>query len=60
MVLSPEEIYERKLSRQELYAAINCLPEKQAYRIYAHYFLGIRKTEIARIEGANKSLECEV
>jgi RNA polymerase sigma-70 factor (ECF subfamily) len=57
LVLSPEEIYERKLSKQELYAAINSLPEKQAKRIYAHFFLGISKAEIARIEGVNK---CQV
>ena len=55
LVLSPEEIYERKLSNQELYAAINSLPEKQAKRIYAHFFLGMSKAEIARIEGVNKS-----
>ena len=54
LVLSPEEIYERKLNRQELYAAINSLPEKQAKRIYAHYFLGMSKAEIARIEGVSK------
>jgi len=57
LVLSPEEIYERKLSKQELYAAINSLPEKQAKRIYAHFFLGMSKAEIARIEGVNK---CQV
>lgn len=57
LVLSPEEIYERKLSKRELYAAINSLPEKQAKRIYAHFFLGMRKAEIARIEGVNK---CQV
>lgn len=55
LVLSPEEIYERKLSNQELYAAINSLPEKQAHRIYAYFFLGINKTEIARIEGVSKT-----
>lgn len=54
LVLSPEEIYERKLSKQELYAAINSLPEKQAKRIYAHFFLGMSNAEIARIEGVNK------
>jgi RNA polymerase sigma-70 factor (ECF subfamily) len=54
LVLSPEEIYERKLSRQELYAAVNSLPEKQAKRIYAHFFLGMSKAEIARMEGVNK------
>lgn len=57
LVLSPEEIYERKLSKQELYAAINSLPEKQAKRIYAHFFLGMSKAKIARIEGVNK---CQV
>lgn len=54
LVLSPEEIYERKLSNQELYAAINSLPEKQAKRIYAHFFLGMSKAEIARMEGVSK------
>ena len=54
LVLSPEEIYERKLSNQELYAAINSLPEKQAKRIYAHFFLDMSKAEIARIEGVSK------
>jgi len=55
LVLSPEEIYERKLSKKELYAAINRLPEKQAKRIYAHFFLGMSKAEIARIEGVSKT-----
>ena len=55
LVLSPEEIYQRKLSNQELYAAINSLPEKQMKRIYAHYFLGMSKAEIARIEGVDHS-----
>ncbi len=55
LVLSPEEIYQRKLSRQELYTAVNSLPEKQAKRIYAHFFLGMSKAEIARIEGVDKS-----
>lgn len=54
LVLSPEEIYERKLSNQELYAAINSLPEKQAKRIYAHFFLDMSKAEIARVEGVSK------
>lgn len=54
LVLSPEEIYERKLSKQELYAAFHSLPEKQAKRIYAYFFLGMSKAEIARIEGVSK------
>jgi len=55
LVLSPQEIYERKLSYQELYAAINCLPEKQAKRIYAHFFLDMSKAQIARTEGVDSS-----
>lgn len=55
LVLSPAEIYERKLSNQELYAAISRLPEKQAKRVYAHFFLDMSKAQIARIEGVNKS-----
>jgi RNA polymerase sigma-70 factor (ECF subfamily) len=55
LVLSPEEVYERKMSNQELYAAINSLPEKQAKRIYAHFFLEMSKAQIARIEGVGES-----
>ena len=55
LVLSPEEIYERKVSNQELFAAINSLPEKQAKRVYAYFFLDMSKAQIARIEGVNKS-----
>lgn len=53
--LSPCEIYERKLTRRELYAAIASLPDKQAKRIYAYYFLGMSKYLIARAEGVNES-----
>ncbi|AHF09059.1 MULTISPECIES: sigma factor-like helix-turn-helix DNA-binding protein [Dehalobacter] len=55
LVLSPEEVYERKLSNQELYAAINRLPEKQAKRLYAHFFLDMSIAQIARIERVGKS-----
>ncbi|MBS5083815.1 MAG: sigma-70 family RNA polymerase sigma factor [Clostridiales bacterium] len=55
--LSPDEIYERKLTREQLHAAIATLPDKQAKRIYAHYFLGMSITAIAKAEGVNK---CQV
>lgn len=55
LVLSPDEIYERKLANQESYAAINILPEKQAKRLYAHFFLDMSKAQIARIEGVSKA-----
>lgn len=53
--LSPDEIYERKLTNEQLHAAITTLPDKQAKRIYAHFFLGMSKTVIAKSEGVNKS-----
>lgn len=55
LVLSPDEIFERKLSNQELYAAINSLPKKQAKRVYAYFFLKMSKAQIARIEGVRES-----
>lgn len=53
--LSPDEIYERKLTNEQLHSAIATLPDKQAKRIYAHYFLGMSKVDIAKAEGVNKS-----
>ncbi|MEA5015928.1 MAG: sigma factor-like helix-turn-helix DNA-binding protein [Candidatus Limiplasma sp.] len=47
---SPGEIYERKVTYEQLHAAISALPDKQAKRIYAHYFMGISKAKIARAE----------
>ena len=35
VALSPHELYERKVTMQELHAAIASLPDKQAKRIYA-------------------------
>jgi RNA polymerase sigma-70 factor (ECF subfamily) len=50
---SPCEIYERKVTAEQLYAVIASLPDKQAKRIYAHYFLGMSKAAIARAEGVD-------
>jgi RNA polymerase sigma-70 factor (ECF subfamily) len=52
-VSSPAEEYESKEALAELYAAISSLPDKQAKRIYAHFFLGMSKTEIACAEGVS-------
>lgn len=52
--LSPCEIYERKITYEQLHAAIASLPDKQAKRIYAHYFLGMSKAAIARAEGIDE------
>ena len=53
--LSPDEAYERKLTSEQLHAAIATLPDKQAKRIYAHYFLGMSKTAIAKAEGVSET-----
>ena len=50
---SPEELYERKMTKEELHATIARLPDKQAKRLYAHYLLGMSKEEIARSEGVS-------
>ena len=52
--LSPDEIYERNLTTQQLHAAIAALPDRQAKRIYAHYILGMSKTAIAKAEGVDE------
>jgi RNA polymerase sigma-70 factor (ECF subfamily) len=54
-VSTPAEIYERKEISSALYAAIASLSDKQAKRVYAHFFLGMSKVEIARAEGVNES-----
>lgn len=53
--MSPCELYERKLTMEQLYAALNSLPEKQGLRVHAHYILGISKADIARAEGIQES-----
>lgn len=52
---SPYELYERKLTLQQLNEALAQLPIKQSQRIYAHYVLGKSKTEIASAEGVRES-----
>ena len=53
--VSPEEIYERKVTMAQLHAAIATLPDKQAKRLNAYYFMGMSKAEIARAEGVSRS-----
>lgn len=51
---TPDELYERKLNHQQLHAAISQLPEKQAKRIYAYYFMDMDEYEIAKAEGISQ------
>ena len=51
IVLTPADILERKEENAKLYQALASLPEKQRNRIYAHYFLGMSKSDIAKAEG---------
>ena len=39
----------------QVYAAVMNLPEKQAKRIYARYYLGMTVNEIAEVEGVDPS-----
>jgi len=50
---SPDELYEKKLTNEELYKAISMLPEIQAKRICALYFQDLAMTKIAEIEGVS-------
>ena len=51
--VAPDEYYERRVTSEQLYAAMNALPEKQRHRIYAYYILKISQSEIARIDGVD-------
>lgn len=54
MALSPHEVLEQRMMNEQLYAALDSLPDKQRERIYAHYFLGVSKAAIARAENVNE------
>ena len=51
---TPDELYEKKLTNQQLYAAIRQLSEKQAKRVYSYYFLDMDEYEIAKAEGISQ------
>ena len=53
--ISPEEILEQRQMTESLYKGLAMLPEKQRQRIYAHFFLGMSKADIAKAEGTHKS-----
>lgn len=49
-VPSPAEILKQQRNRALILRGISKLPEKQRRRIYAHYFLGLSISEIAKKE----------
>ena len=51
VALSPYEIIEERWTTEMIYKGISTLPEKQAQRIYAHFFLGMTRSAIAKAEG---------
>ena len=53
--LTLEEILEDKQLRDQLYAAVMELPDKQAKWIYARFYLGMTIKEIAKVEGVDLS-----
>ena len=52
---TPEMVLEDKQFQEQIYAAVMELPEKQAKRIYARYYLGMTVNEIAEVEGVDPS-----
>ena len=56
--MTPCDLYERKITNQQLYSALANLPRKQAIRIYAHFFQGMCKSEIAKSEGVSRMAVC--
>lgn len=56
---SPDALYDACLQYHLCHLVLPCLSDKQAKRIYAHYFLGLSKTEIAQAEGVGKAAVCE-
>ena len=52
---TPEEVMEDKQLRDQLYAAVMTLPDKQAKRIYARFYLGMTPIEIAKAEKVDVS-----
>ena len=56
--MSPCELYERKITNQQLYATLANIPDKQAMRIYSHFFQGMSKSAIAEAEGISRMAVC--
>jgi RNA polymerase sigma-70 factor (ECF subfamily) len=51
--MSTDEIYERKVTMEQLHQAMATLSDKQAKRVYARFFLGLSEAAIAKSEGVS-------
>ena len=52
---TPEMVLEETQFQEQVYATVMKLPENQAKRIYARYYLGMTVNEIAEVEGVHPS-----
>lgn len=52
---TPEEAFEAKMMRREIFDALHALPAAQKLRVYARYFLEEKPRQIARREGVHPS-----
>ena len=50
---TPEEVLEDKQLRDQIFTAVMELPDKQAKRIYARFYLDMSVKEIAQVEGVD-------
>lgn len=53
--LNPAEIWEQRQMTELIYKGLSKLPVKQRQRIYAHFFLGMSKADIAKAEEHTKA-----
>lgn len=52
---SPEELWVRKLKKEQLREALEHLPPVQSRRIYAYFMLDMKMPAIARVEGVSRA-----
>ena len=53
-ITTPDEYYVRRMTCEQLHAALSALPNKQAKRIYAHFVMGVSQTAISHAEGVSR------
>ena len=51
----PDDVFEKKIMQAYLFQAIAQLSDKQASRLFSHFFLGLSYSVIARAEGVSET-----